>query len=117
MTIEDIKAEVDKLKRKSTQSMIAAIVAVILLIVLAFAVFRQQPKTDDSYKVQMQHLQDKINLLEQSNALRDSLIHLHDAKLLENRKTETIIKHHYDKISVDVPKLNNNQLKDEITNY
>lgn len=116
-TIKDIQIQIDRMKAKGITWLIVLGVALLVGFLLMIVVFTPNRKPDDSYKKDIQRLQEKIDLLEQSNTLRDSIISQHDQKLLENRKTETIIKHHYDKISVDVPKLNNNQLRDEITNY
>lgn len=120
-TLKDLQEQIDKLtgkiKTRDTAWLIAAGVAFILIVLLLLTVFKGKGEIDQSYKLEIERLQDKIEGLERESALRDSIISQHDQKLLENRKTETIIKHHYDKISVDVPKLNNDQLRNEITNY
>lgn len=121
MTTKELKTEfeskLENLKKRSRAWLIVLGVAVILAFVLLFTVFRKQPATDQSYKQEIERLQEKIEFLEQSNALRNSIISQHDKRLLENRKTETIIKHHYEQIPVNVTNLSREQLRSEVTNY
>lgn len=117
MIIKELQLLFETYKKRSRRWLIALAVAVIIGIALLFTVFGKQPAVDQSYKEEIKHLQDKIELLEQSNALRDSIIAGFDQKLLDNRKTETIIKHHYDQIPVVVRDLSREDLRKQVTNY
>ena len=116
-TLKDLQEQLNNLKSKFSVWLIVLIAAVALAVILLITVFRPKGKVDESYKLEIERLQEKVELLEQSNALRDSIIAGHDQRLQENRKTETIIKHHYDKIPSTVTNLDREQLRREVANY
>jgi type II secretory pathway component PulM len=123
MTIKELQThlqtQIDRLKSRSRNWLIAGGIAFMLVIILLFTVFKRKddnPKIE-ALEIQLQAEKARVQALEEKLPLYDSLLANQQRQLDGNKKTETIIKHHYDKIYVDVPKLNNNQLRDEITNY
>lgn len=117
MTIKELQLLFETYRKRSRNWLIALGVAVILGFVLLFTVFKPKGEVDQSYKLEIERLQQKIELLEQSNILRDSIIAGHDQKLLENRKTETKIITRYERIPVDVRDLSREDLRKQVTDY
>lgn len=123
MTIKELEtkfhSELESLKKRSRTWLIVLGVAFILVLVLLFTVFKRKDNNSkiDALQQDLETEKARVEALESKLPLYDSLLANQQRQLDGNRQTETIIKHHYDKIYVDVPKLNNNQLRDEITNY
>jgi Tfp pilus assembly protein PilN len=80
-------------------------VAVALAIVLLVTVFRAKPADPriDELNGKIEVYQQQIEQLQQKQAAYDSTLQLLQEQYQANRKTETIIKHHYDKIPVNTP--------------
>src|SRR5688572_26659831 len=104
MTIKELEtkfhSELENLKKRSRTWLIVLGVAVILVVVLLFTVFKRKddnPKIE-ALEIQLQAEKERVKLLEEKLPLYDSLLANQQRQLDGNKKTELIIKHHYDKI-------------------
>lgn len=96
---------------------IVAVVGLILLVVLLITVFRKKPETNQEYLQEIKALDQKIDALQQGNALRDSIIldQLEDIK--KSKQTQTQIIHRYEQIPNNVMSLDRDELRRQVTDY
>jgi hypothetical protein len=119
MTIYNLQTELENLKRRSRNWLIALGVAVFIIIVLLITAFRK--KEDNSklraLEIQLEGEKARVKALEEKLPLYDSLLANQQRQLDNNRATETKIIHHYEKIPAAVRDLTREQLRSEVTNY
>lgn len=113
MTIEDLQIQINKLKSRGRNWLIALGVAIVLAVVLLITVFKPKQRVDP----RIDALEDQIEHLKKSNQFIDSLIAEKDTLYIENRKTETKIIERYERIPIDVRALDREQLRREVSNY
>lgn len=94
-------------------------VALVMTGVLLTAIFktkRADPKIEQLDQV-IRLQQEKIEVLEQLNAARDSAITDIEKRLGERAKVQTKVIHHYEQIPIDVDAYDRERLRREVTNY
>lgn len=96
---------------------IVAGVGLVLLVILLITVFRKKPETNQEYLQEIKALDQKIDALQQGQALRDSIIldQLEDIK--KSKQTQTQIIHRYEQIPNTVRDLSKDQLRGELSKY
>lgn len=111
-------------KARSRNWLIAGGVAVLLVALLFFQVFKRQVKEKEEFLKEVAQRdrelklqKEKVAALEFANSAQDSIISNLNEALKNNRTTETRIITKYEKIPNTVRDLNREQLRGEVTNY
>ena len=125
-TVKQLEQQFTELKAfvqaRSRTWLIIAGIALVLIIVLLFTIFKNKGREGSLEKVRLldstiKYQERIITTLQRTIDHQDSLImDLMDA-YKKNRPTETRIIHHYDKIPNSVRDLDREQLRREVTNF
>lgn len=112
-----------RLKSHSRNWLIALGVAIVIVVILFFTVFKKG-KPDNSYESQIRSMdstikyqQKYIDALQKTNDVQDSTIVNLNEKYKANRPIETRIIHSYEKIPIDINSLDREQLRKQVSDY
>jgi type II secretory pathway component PulM len=123
MTIKELQThlqtQINRLKSRSRNWLIALGVAIVLVIILLFTVFKRKddnPKIE-ALEIQLQAEKARVQALEEKLPLYDSLLANQQRQLDGNKKTQTQIIHRYETIPTTVRDLTREQLDRELSKY